>query len=134
MVDIKAIVLEQIKETLKDFGKNVTVTGSYADGVKTFPAVTVREIGNATYMPTATWGIGENHSRITYQIDCYSSLKNGKDIECRKLASYVDGAMCSLNFRRTEMAEVQNAKDANIYRITLRYRVVAGNDGILYFN
>ena len=97
------------------------------DAPKSFPHVSVVEQDNFPTPERMTNGPEETFATVMYEVNVYSDKATGKKGHCRKMMMVIDRVLYGLNFKRLNMNPVPNMEDANIYRLTARYR--AETDG-----
>lgn len=129
MIDIENEVVSRISAALH---KGTYVTGEYVSAPAVFPHVSVVEMDNYTLKATQTQELTENHAVLTYEINIYSNLKNGKKAQCKALAAAADTAMQKMGFTRISLQPVQNILDGTIYRMTGRYTAAVATDKTIY--
>ena len=74
----------------------------------------------------------ETLARLEALADKIAEETVGKKTECREIASFVDGLLLGMNFTRSMLQPIPNERDATIYRITGRYRVLIDAEHVLY--
>ena len=74
-----------------------------------------------------TNGPEETFATVMDEVHVYSDTATGKKGHCRTMMMVIDRVLYGLNFKRLNMNPVPNMEDANIYRLTARYR--AETDG-----
>lgn len=104
----------------------VFVTGEYVDSPTKFPAVSIIQIDDSVYRKMMTNRI-ENHTKMTFEVNCYSNLAGYKKAEAKALMNIVDEEFSRLGFVRTMRSPAPNILDATIYRIVARYEGVIEN-------
>ena len=125
MIDIYDEVFAIVREAAVGVEPNAVVQDAYVPFTAAFPCVTVQEIDNNTSTHVIGSRDKENAARITYQIEVFSNLQDGKRSECRKIMSAISDALILRNFDRILMNAVPNYTDASIYRLTARFQVIA---------
>ena len=132
MIDIDNEIFSAVYDVITSNHPKCSVAGEYTSSPPSFPHVSVAEIGNVVFNPSSTSDEIENHSEVTYEVNVYSNLRNGKKTECRKIIKTVDELLLGLGFKRIVLESVPNLGDATIYRLTGRYRAVVGQNHIIY--
>lgn len=125
MVDIYDEVFAIVRNAAISVEPSATVQDAYISFTASFPCVTVQEIDNSTSVRTIGSRDGENAARVSYQIEVFSNLVDGKRTECRKIMSAISDALILRNFDRVSLNAVPNYTDASIYRLTARFQVIA---------
>lgn len=110
----------------------VFVTGEYVDAPTRFPAVSIIEIDDSVYRKMITTNI-ENHTKLTFEVNCFSNLAGYKKAEAKAIMDIVDDEFSKFGFVRTMRSPASNILDATIYRIVARYEgVLQHATGIIY--
>lgn len=101
-----------------------------------FPCITMEEVNNEIYQDSMDSSALENHARISYEINIYTNIDEGKKAQAKNICQIIDNVMQSNNFIREFYSPMPNI-DITIYRITLRYsgivaKGVESGENILY--
>lgn len=132
MIDAENEIFNEIAEAIQTEYPDCFVTSEYTAGVPSFPCVSLVEIDNASWDESMTQEGVDVHAALTYELNVYSNKTVGKKTECREIASFVDGLLLGMNFTRSMLQPIPNERDATIYRITGRYRVLIDAEHVLY--
>lgn len=133
IIDVENTIFDKVATALRDEFTGIFVAGETIAIPSSFPAVTLVEMDNSTYMRSLDSSGEENHAVLMYQADVYSNLSAGKKTQCRSIISTIDTEMQKLGFVRigSSPMAIPNA-DANIYRMVARYRATISKDKIIY--
>lgn len=109
------------------------MSGEHVAAPATFPAVTLVEDDNSTYVRSLDSSGQENHAQLLYTINAYSSKMPGKKSECKAIMALIDEKMFEMGFLRVGRSpmEMKN-EDTSIYRMVARYRATVSKDNIVY--
>ncbi|MEG1106680.1 MAG: hypothetical protein RR841_08000 [Eubacterium sp.] len=133
MIDIENDVFTAVATELRKRYKNIKVYGDEGTLVlATFPAVSMVETDNTTYLKSLTCDLAENHAELLYSVNIYSNKEIGKKAECKSIMATIDEMMMRFGFTRTFCSKVPNLQDGKIYRITARFHGVVGKDKKIY--
>lgn len=132
MVTIESELFSLISAKVRATYPNIFMTGEYVKSPPSFPAVSMIEQDNTTYINTQTSDERENHASLMYEIDIYSNKTKGKKSECKAIATLIDEEMAFYGFTRTMLQPIPNMDDATIYRIKGRYKGVVSKDNVIY--
>jgi uncharacterized protein YxeA len=132
LIDVEVKVFDKLYIALTAVYPALLVAGVYIRAPASFPFVSIVEIDNNIYQRSQDTDALEHHANVTYELNVYSNKGDDKKSECRTIAALADSVFEELGFTRTMLSAVPNLDDANIYRITGRYRAVAGEDGTIY--
>ena len=132
MIDIESDVVAQVQTNVRTSYPSLTVYSEYLRKPASFPHVTLIEMSNTSYMPTATSGYANNHARLMFSMEVFSNKRNGKKAEAEHIANLVDETMIGLGFARTMKQPIANLEDATIYRIVARYQAVVSESGTIH--
>lgn len=131
MIDIESQVFTRVFEAVRNGFPAAFVTSEYVKSPSEFPAVSLVEMDNLPYERTMTVN-PENHVTVTYELNVYSNLINGKKSECKSICAIIDREMAAMGFIRTSLTPVPNMNDSTIYRMTGRYRAVVSANHTIY--
>ena len=128
MIDVSNRVLSNIKTYVKDTCKNVSNYSSKSP--PSFPAVSVVQIDNQDACMDLE--NSENAVESVIEIQCYS---NKNITEAKNIINQCCDAMRKMGYVRAYGPKhIENASDANIYRMVARFkRLVASVDDIAKF-
>lgn len=132
MIDIYDRVFAYVYEAVKKLNAEAEVYDAFSQIPPKFPCVTVQELNNTTTASIIGTRNKEKLARISYQIDVFSNANTGRRRECTELMSAINDALIMLNFERVSMQPVPNYLDADVYRITARFEVIADNKNNTY--
>lgn len=132
MIDIENEVFTLVHDALKGKWPEIYVTGSYNEIPSSLPAVYITEMDNAVFAKTLTQNNEELHARVVYEVNAYSNAESGKKTQCKEIIAEVDRVLCQLGFTRISLLRTPNMADANVYRMTGRYRAVIRKDRVIY--
>lgn len=135
MIDYEEEIYGSIVGALKskyDWAKAVCFSSEYVNAPARFPHVFIMEVDNRSSPETKETTNADNFAVLTYEVNTYSNMMPGKKRECREIASAVDQEMIRLGFSRNSLLNTPNIGDNSIYRMTGRYTVQIGADGVLY--
>lgn len=132
MIDIYDRVFAYIYEAVKKLNAEAEVYDAFTQIPAKFPCVTVQELNNTTTASIIGTRNKEKFARISYQIDVFSNANTGRRRECTELMGAISDALVMLNFQRVSMNPVPNYNDADIYRITARFEVIADDKNNTY--
>lgn len=108
--------------------ENIFITGEYTPTPPKFPCVFLYEMDN---MNIGFDGCNEEIvTGVTYSVEVYSNLQNGKKAEAKNIMRIVDGVMTPLGFTRQSMQQIPNLSDATIFRLNARYSASVINNVI----
>ena len=127
MIDIESAVFTPVAKALRDAFPGISVSSTYVHAPKSFPHVSLVEQDNYPTGERLDNGPEETFATVMYEVNVYSDKATGKKGHCRKMMMVIDRVLYGLNFKRLNMNPVPNMEDANIYRLTARYR--AETDG-----
>ena len=125
MIDIENIVINTLSKHLSTEYPTASLSGEFVEVPENFPHVCITQDDNSVYTRTLDNDLEEHHANIMFTVNVYSNSLTGKKSECKKIAAAVDECMSAMRFTRTMMSPVPNV-DRSIYRITMRYKAVAG--------
>lgn len=123
MIDIENLVIDTMANGIHDVHANLPVTRGYIEENAEYPCLVIREVNNEPVQRTDTDDCAENYSRVTYQIDVYSSKDGTARSECRELIKLADGIMQGMKFRRTFLSEPR-LTNRSVFRQYARYTAI----------
>ena len=122
-----AKIFDPIATQLRSQFDGIYVTGEYVDAPPRFPAVSIIEADNYVDYDKMSSRADEEYSIVMYEVEVYTNLESGKQMQAREILSTIDAILYDLNFTRLSMTPVPNMADTSIYRLVARYR--AETDG-----
>lgn len=131
MIDIESQVYTKVAVKLRELFPNINMQSVLTFAPSSFPCCCVEEIDNVVYSRGRDSGQIENFAELGYEINVFSNLANGSKSECRSIFKEADKVMSELNFTRISATPMTD-NNGTIYRITGRYRAVAGTNNKLY--
>lgn len=120
MIDIENKVIDTVANAFDGIAE---VSSTYS--ASSFPFVYVREIYNVGYPGSYDNALREHHARVTFRIECYSSLESGARQEVKAMMQIADICMQGMKFRRTAYGLIPNY-DRSITRGYADYSAVVG--------
>lgn len=123
MIDIENLVFDIVYNGLHTSYPNINITAGYDEQNAIFPCVVVRQTNNQPYREMNTDDCAENYSRVTFEIEVYSSKENTGRSECKELITAADNIMQSMKFRRIHLNRPINV-DRTLWRQYARYEVI----------
>lgn len=122
--DIETDVFDAVATAIESEFSDVFITGEYVHAPEFFPAVSIIEEDNATFLP-ALDSEGSHHSQLMYEVNVYSNLKSGRKAQAKAIMQKIDEKMSELGFVRLsrQPMTLPNA-ETSIYRMNARYRTV----------
>lgn len=122
-----AKIFDPIATQLRSQFDGIYVTGEYVDAPPRFPAVSIIEADNYADYDKMSSRADEEYSIVMYEVEVYTNLESGKQMQAREILSAIDAILYDLNFTRLSMTPVPNMANTSIYRLVARYR--AETDG-----
>lgn len=132
MIDIENAVFDRVAAALRERFDGISVVSAPSDTPSAFPAVCLWEQANACFAPSQTAESRENHAEVMYQCEVYSNKQSGKKAQAREIASAVDEIMQEMGFIRTFGQPVPNVADMTIFRYTMRFSGIVGQNYMVY--
>lgn len=132
MINIENELFNLVSTKVRAVYPDVFMTGEYVKFPPSFPAVSMIEQDNSSYVETQTSTEYENHASLMYEIDIYSNKTKGKKSECKAIATLIDEEMAFYGFTRMMLQPIPNMDDATIYRIKARYKAIVSQDKVIY--
>lgn len=132
MVDIENLVYTNVRNAVKGYDANASVSGDYADVPASFPHVSIEETDNASVVGAISTSDREYAANVTYTVNIYANTETAKT-EAKALAAVVDSVFSAMGFVRTMKQTMPNI-DRTIYRLIMRYQATVwkafdGEDG-----
>lgn len=124
MIDIEHIVFDTVAKAVNAVYSGAECFSEPEPVINRFPCVTIVEENNETYTRSQDNALQEHHARLSYTINVYSDLATGAKEQAKGIAAIIDTTMQSMKFTRTVKTPTPNI-ERTIYRITMRYTVVA---------
>ena len=125
MIDIENKVLNDVFAAVRSAFPGAQCYGEYVSVPAAFPCICIYEANNTTYRRSQDTELQEHQASLMYECNVYSDKATGKKTEARSMAKLVDETMQNMKFTRTFCQPLPNL-DRTIYRITMRWEVVAG--------
>ena len=120
MIDIENLVYTKIRNAIKAFNANISVSGTYADVPSSFPHVSIEETDNASVASTISTSDREYAANITFTANIYTNTATAKT-DAKAIAVVVNDAFTDMGFVRSMKQEMPNI-DRTIYRLILRFQ------------
>lgn len=127
MTQIENEIFTELYNLLTTEYSGIFVTGEYTPTPKQFPCVFIEESDNFTVSLN-----GDNKGEVagvTYEINVFSNLQNGRKSQCKKIIKTIDDFMTLRGFTRTVCSPMQNI-DETVYRMFARYTASVYNETI----
>lgn len=131
MIDVENAVFSPLAKTLRAAFPGINVSSTYVHAPTSFPHVSIVEQDNYQTSERLDTSEQERFATLMYQVDVYSDKSNGKKALCRSIMAVIDETLYRQNFTRLSLTPVPNMENANIYRLTARYRVET--DGTTFY-
>ena len=130
MIDIENYVYTSIRNAVKLYDSNISVSGVYIDVPPKFPHVSIEETDNASVASAIDTSDRERAANVTYTVNIYTNTATAKT-DAKAVAVVVNDAFTALGFNRSMKQEMPNI-DRTIYRLILRFQATAwkGFDGV----
>lgn len=125
--DLIAKIFDPIAKMLRAEFDGIYVTGEYVDAPPRFPAVSIVEADNYLDADKMSSSADEEYSIVMYEVEVYTNLETGKQMQARNILQKIDAILYDLNFTRLSVTPVPNLANTSIYRLVARYR--AETDG-----
>lgn len=132
MINIYDRVFGIIYEAVREISPDAEILDAFSAIPSRFPCVTVRELNKTTTVARIGTRNKAKYVRIPYQVDVYSNANNGKRAECNEIADAISDALILRNFELISAMPTPNEHNADIYRITARYEVIADDKNNTY--
>lgn len=132
MIDIENKVYTEVRNALKSFNNNVSVSGTYTDTPSQFPHVSVEETDSSSVASAISTSDREYAANLTYTVNIYTNTKTAK-ADAKALAAVINDTFSAMGFNRSMKQELPNI-DRTIYRMILRFqatawKAISGTDG-----
>lgn len=132
MINIYDRVFGTIYEAVKEVSPDADILNASSAIPSRFPCVTVRELNKTTTVAPIGTRNKAKYARISYQIDAYSNANDGKRADCETIVDAISDALILRNFELVSSMPTPNERNADIYRITARYEVIADDKNNTY--
>lgn len=123
MIDIENKVYTEVRNALKSFNSNVSVSGTYTDTPSKFPHVSVEETDSSSVASAISTTDREYAANLTYTVNIYTNTKTAK-ADAKALAAVINDTFSAMGFNRSMKQELPNI-DRTIYRMILRFQATA---------
>ena len=127
MTQIENEIFTELYNLLTTEYDGIFVTGEYTPIPDRFPCVFIEESDNYTISLDGS-NKGEV-SAVTFEINVFSNLQNGRKSQCKAIIKTIDDYMTVRGFTRTVCRPIQNI-DPVVYRMLGRYEASVFNDTI----
>lgn len=127
MTQIENEIYTELRAILVGEYSGIYITGEYTPIPDHFPCVFFEEIDNYTVSLN-----GDNKGEVTgvtYEINVFSNLANGRKSQVKKIMKTIDDFMTLRGFTRTSCMPTPNV-DTTVYRMTARYEAEVFNETI----
>ena len=131
MIDIENKIIETLTAALITSYPTIYVTTKREPVPTSFPAVSIREADNSTYVDSLDSSASENHADLMYEINVFSNKGAGAKAEAKAIMAIIDQELQALNFVRRMIDEIDNG-DPSIHRRVARYSAIVGTDYMIY--
>lgn len=132
MIDYCNEIFSTVASGVRAAHSGATVSGEYTRKPSSFPAVTLDEIENVTVGALVDSSDVEKFVGVSYRLQVFSNLTNGKKAEARAIFATADKVMLGLGFRRTTYTTTPEIYDSTIYSVQATYEGIIGADGVVY--
>ncbi len=132
MIDIENYVFTKVKQALIAEFPNIEVSSTFIRTPSKFPAVSIIEGDNSTYIRGVDSSGVENFANLMFQVDVWSNKASEKKGEAKKIFEIVSDTLTSMGFYRSLKRSVSNQENEKIYRIIGRFTCVASKAGDIY--
>ena len=132
MIDIENLVYTNVRNAVKAFNADISVSGTYADVPSAIPHVSIEETDNASVASALSTSDREYAVNLTYTANIYTNTATAKS-DAKAIAEVVNDAFTDMGFVRSMKQEMPNI-DRTIYRLILRFqgtvwKGISGTDG-----
>ena len=127
IANLTAKIFDPIATALREQFDGIYVTGEYVDAPPQFPAVSIIEADNYLDTEKISSKANEEYSIVMYEVEVFTNLQSGKQMQAREILEFIDAILYDLNFIRLSAMPVPNMANTSIYRLVARYR--AETDG-----
>ena len=121
MIDIENLMFTRIYEAVTAEYPQAEVVKGYRETFSRFPAVTVREVNNESYVRTLDNELEDHDVRVYYEVNVYCNDITGREEKCKAVFRIVDGVFLRSRFYRMWRHVMPNI-DRTISRYYGRYR------------
>lgn len=123
MINLENLVYTTVREAVKAYNPNVTVSGLYNDTPSSIPHVSIEETNNAVVTSTISTSDREYAAELTYTVNVFTNTATAKS-DANALAEVVNDAFAAIGFARSMKQRMPNI-DRTIYRVTMRFNATA---------
>ena len=123
MIDIENKVYTEVRNAVKVFNSNTSISGTYTDTPSSFPHVSVEETDNASVASSISTSDREYAANLTYTVNIYTNTKTAK-ADAKAIAAVINDTFSAMGFNRSMKQELPNI-DRTIYRMLLRFQATA---------
>lgn len=123
MINIENAVFTKVREAVKAFNPNITMSGIEDDSPSTIPHVAIEETNNASVTNTISTSDREYAAELTYTVNIFTNTATAKS-DANAIAEVVSDAFAALGFARSMKQRMPNI-DRTIYRLTMRFNATA---------
>lgn len=132
MIDIENLVYTNVRNAVKAYDSNISVSGNSPDVPSSFPHVSVDETDNFVAVGAMSTTDREFAANLTYTVNIFTNTATAKT-DAKKIADVVDDAFADMGFARSMKQTMPNI-DRTIYRLIMRFQATAskafdGEDG-----
>lgn len=130
MIDKEYEVYTRVREALD---KSIDMTTVYVNKPRHFPYVFMQQTDDYTVYEDGS--VNEKYAALSFDINIFSNLQEGRHEECKRIAKTIDSVMRAMNFQRTAMVPLRDSTQTTVYgvdvhdqtvsRLVLRYEGVA---------
>ncbi len=125
MIDKENEIYTKVRNAVLAKYENASVSSVYVASPASFPHVSVIQMDSKEPTEYRDSSLEEKFVSSTFQIDVYSNDKTKAKSQCKAIVSLIDDTLRRCNLRRESLVPVPNLNDATIYRITIRYSMLA---------
>lgn len=122
MIDCENYVFTRVAQKLRSSFENISITGEYVNEPSSFPHVSIIMNDSVTKRSSLDGSSDYEAIHVSFEINVYSALQSGKKAQAKSIVSVIDKEFRDMNFTRDALLPMPNLANANIYRITGRYR------------
>ena len=129
--DTESYVVDRIVKMLLEYDPKILVYNEEVESPAGFPCVTIEEYNSYSHKQTLTGDNVERYIHVSYQVNVYSILKDGKR-QCKQIMGLIDREMRAIGFLRTYSAPEKNMQ-RNIFRRVARFNgIIDTVNGLVY--
>lgn len=125
MIDIENLVFDTLYNGLIALHPNANITSGYDEQNAKPLTVVARQTNSQPYRASATDDCSENHTRVTFEIEVFSTKESTGRSECKTVLADADTIMQGMKFRRVHLNRPINV-DRTRWRQYARYEVIVG--------